>query len=1677
MSWSLRRILVVLTAVAVGGTLACLPTAFAQRRGRVVAGPIIITPGMPVQPNPGGSADAASFDLPRDTDARRHIEAARDYIDAKRWPEVAEALQHVLNDRQDKFAPLLRKGPDGKEIEVPTSVRAEANRLLAGLPPEGLEVYKAYKDAGPAAAEYLQKAKSADSTEERLSYLGLVVRNYLHTDAGGEAADLLATHFMDAGDFRTAARYYGLLLTRAGGADVMPPDALFRAAYAFRQVGDKADEDLMWQTARGRGIREIKLGDETRTISELQDYLAAIAPPADPVAHQWNYFGGDVSHTGRGDGGPAFMWRIWNYDTSIPADSPMPGALSAPSDDFSRKTADLFKKASDKLTGVHQPVLSPQFPVAGYVTTKEGKKLSLVVYRSHSGIVARNLDGGKTIGYSPIEGSLEWMMDPSRQSALSQWTQIYIDQGVRPGIVFENTTTGTLSIDGDFAYTVADLAVPKPPTYRFAGAFPGQPQQNFGWSADIVEWIKSNRLAAFDLSSGCRSVWQPEVFTDPKSELSGCFFLGPPLAVNGKLYVLSEKQQELRLICLENIKGDGVHVWKPQIDFVLPLGVSRDSKLEDDSLRRINAAHLSYGEGVLVCPTNLGYVIGIDLLQNSLLWAYPYRDKTDVAANALPPGARILPGGLIIGPNGQQIQPTLPQQGWRSSAPIIQDGKVVFTAYDSNSIHCINLKDGSPVWSKPRQEGDLYLGGVVDGKAIVVGQKVVRAYNLSNGEKPWEAVETGEPTGFGAASDNVYYVPLAGFGGGKDAEICAIDVDHGVVVGHSKAHVPPDHKADEAGTPGNLIFFDGAIISQNNDAVTAYPQMKVKVAEMNDRLNANPNDLEGLFDRGEMNLEQGDKSLENAVQDFRTVLHAAPAGELQSKAREKLYYTLTQYFQHHFNQAEKYQADYAALCSTDLPAAATEADKAEARRRRTKYLCLVAEGKEDQRKLTEAFDLYMQVNAEAPPDVLLPEVDEPMVKAAPDVLVQGRIAAMVASASEEERKPLEARIAARWKDIQARNDPAELRQFVAMFGSLFTVGQEARLRLAEQLLNDDRDESLIDAERQLSLLRARTQDPDLAARAVECLARLNTRKGLLEDAAYYYRVLRDRYPDVKVIDGKTGADLFNEAASDKRLWANLDDPPRLGLGGKIAKPEEERDNYNYSQNQSYEFTHEGDPLPFYQRYRLGLYYGTTSLKLVDRTTHEARWAPIAVNGTMFQSIVLGNLNMNPQPVFVPGLLQVNTQPAPTPECSYMTLGHLAVVPVGNIIVGLDLVHGKEMWRKNLLDQVNGPPAGAVPQPQEYSLTVDPRDGSVQIVYQEGWTQHLGRVGPLEGAAVCLQMRDALTAVDPVSGRVLWTRSDVSSSSRLFGDDQHVFVVEMAENGKPASNARLPHLRRRHRRGARLPSDLRRPHPPGRPQHPDGRQGPRRRDAAAVRPADGQGRVEAGVRAEVDRHAERRGRRGGPGRRDRAERPGARRRSDHAQGGADGEEQVRRRVPRGQGRDLHRAGRRPGRVPRARRRAGADDPVQHELNAGLRPPRPERQRSDLCVQEERRRAALALPSDKRAAGAEPVRGDADGADDGPVAEVHQRLPARRVSLEVADRDRQEHRQSQVGVRTPEVRRVHRRPFARQLQRRPVLQPGGEQPQRHDRVHRAAEPDRRPPGEQPAGAAVRVFAAGV
>src|SRR5205823_383687 len=122
-----------------------------------------------------------------------------------------------------------------------------------------------------------------------------------------------------------------------------------------------------------------------------------------------------------------------------------------------------------------------------------------------------------------------------------------------------------------------------------------------------------------------------------------------------------------------------------------------------DPFRRVHAAHLSYGEGILVCPTNAGMVLGVDLLSHTLVWAYDYRDKNLPAAQPAaggfgPMGGAFPAGRVVIAAPG--VMPQAAGQAtqaaeWKVTAPIVVQGRVVFTAPDGSAVHCVNLRDGS----------------------------------------------------------------------------------------------------------------------------------------------------------------------------------------------------------------------------------------------------------------------------------------------------------------------------------------------------------------------------------------------------------------------------------------------------------------------------------------------------------------------------------------------------------------------------------------------------------------------------------------------------------------------------------------------------------------------------------------------------------------------------------------------------------------------------------------------------------------------------------------------------------------------------------------------------------------------------------------------------------------------
>src|SRR5262249_35080940 len=204
--WSSRRASAIVAALALMGLLTCLQTVLAQveRLGGRQLG--ARRPARDSMPKPvvatGDPTDLGGITVTPDEAVKSRLQGklklVEDNIKVEDWKTAFEALQELLALPDDVTVVVERKNKDTREITRSfVRVREEAGRIIAVLPPKGAEFYRA--QVGPDAAAEL---KSADGDPK---ILARIMQRYLYTDAGAAAAEQLATHLLDRGQYSTAA--------------------------------------------------------------------------------------------------------------------------------------------------------------------------------------------------------------------------------------------------------------------------------------------------------------------------------------------------------------------------------------------------------------------------------------------------------------------------------------------------------------------------------------------------------------------------------------------------------------------------------------------------------------------------------------------------------------------------------------------------------------------------------------------------------------------------------------------------------------------------------------------------------------------------------------------------------------------------------------------------------------------------------------------------------------------------------------------------------------------------------------------------------------------------------------------------------------------------------------------------------------------------------------------------------------------------------------------------------------------------------------------------------------------------------------------------------------------------------------------------------------------------------
>lgn len=1303
-------------------------------------------PGVTGTATPEGLTGAMTLSPNRE--ASRKIDAVRLYLkkDAPPWETVNDVLQKLLDEKSDTFYELNWKDAKGRDQTTLVSVWTEVNRLIAAFPPAGKQFYRTA--FGGLARDALDEAVTSGDPEK----LGRVSLRYLNTEAGLEATRLLGLVQLRYGNYAEAGSWFRRWLGAAGEGD-LEPRSLFAAALSMKRAGDtKRAGEVMARLSRQAGGAGVVWNGKPTPVNELRDLLEG---PSEAVAFDstdWPMFKGNVARNASADGGSPFRSPRYAVSSILPEGQEKPN--------WDALGTQEIRKYIDGLEPVTARQVTRSLPAFYPVAAKD-----LIVFRTYDGVYAvptaeaTGPGAGKIRWGQECQGGLRQLVNgPAQLEQFGKSMQAYAMTGDKPAtVLFENGLLGSLSHDGQRVYFVDDTALPAHPSQTMSG----QPFGAAPSAAPNSPWYAKNQLYALNLDTGLLA-WKLGPTTEPANvladnspaeRLTDAAYLGPPLPVEGRLYVIAEKDRRLTLLCVDpaTVTADPKSAAPyPELVWEQELG-SPNLEIAKDAPRRMQGVHMAFAEGVLVVPTNAGYVFGIEPHTRSILWVHPYKDAGS-GPSTPQPGGQVFRNGMLM----PQSPMNPSEKRWQASAPVIHKGTVLFTAWDSTSLQCLDLRDGRLLWKVPRLTNDQYFAGVHGDAALIVGENATRAISLAPGNKQLWQRKTGTPLGVGAIAGDRFYLPVRSLSAPKYSEVLTIDLKDG-------AKIVASPRFDPDAIVGNVLFHNRHVYMQGVKGLAAYEERAVKLEETNKRLAAKPTDPVGLASRGEIFLD--DRRLAESVRD----LEAALAGELppatREKAAEALFEAIGELLREDFAAGEPYLERYRELCRLPVPAGTPEAKAqeiaAEQQRRLARAVLLVARGRERQGRAADAVDAYLAYGTADGATELRADPDDPGLFVRADAAARERIRRLVADAGADVRRALDARLATEW--AARAKDLAGVRTFTRVVGPTHPLGREARLKLSELLAASAAEDDQRESQQVLFALQSQAgDDPSAAARATLALADQLTRKGLYEDAVRQLLALGRDHPNVKLPDGRTGAEVLAEVAADRRFVPYLEplrsawparvivDPPVPVQGAGVRM--------GGNATLSVTVTPEGDGAPFFDRYRVVLDVQTPrndgwGLRLLDRHT--------GAEYCRLDTI---------RPQGAPSAFQW------AQRCARVH-GHRLYVSLGTEVYAYDVVSKTRLWQKSLLG--NRPPISGN---EQNSLSQD--ETGVYFTTNSGGKTRVGQLFVVEADYVALQVRDTLVVLDPLRGTERWRKADVAGRVLVFGDADTVIVSETASDGTP-----------------------------------------------------------------------------------------------------------------------------------------------------------------------------------------------------------------------------------------------------------------------------------------------------
>lgn len=623
--------------------------------------------------------------------------AAGEMVESLGW------LERVIN--RDSAEDFLLRGPlseTGEETGV-VSLSWVAHRLMCALPERQRELFR-LKHAATAERLFQQATRDRDS---RL--LTEVMRRYLYTDAGIEAALVLGYEQYQQGRPGLAASTFRRLRMVPEARKQHDPNLGVMLAVCCSQSDQTQQALSVLESLQLSSGQSLTIAGKEWTWSgqqEPMDWLDQIGKVNDESTDQnsdWLMAGGSGHRlSSRGGGFP-----IQNCRWQLPLIN-----------DLAIEQAVLQELASNDSTGPGLQLITAPLVID-----------QTVVVRSFDRVMAIDLKSGKRIWYYP---------------AIEELGTVY------PGLATasERPTPTPAELASWLRRQAGGDDLASDGTHVF---FVDRQDDTSNLASGV--WINggrsiasgSNRLVALDVSREGSLSWIAGGDQSVEPGLKEAFFLGPPLPLQDSVYSIVWLDGLVQLIQQDRNTG--------QLRWQQALG-TLDSvvRLDDGSQQSLSPA---YANGVLVCPTGLGVVVGIDLSTRNLLWGVDFQTTGNV---------RTFSGG------------SEPSHRWIGQAVQIAGTRVLITAQESHRVYCVDLLTGQTEWedpdSQPLMDSDapprrrrIRSGRPRDGqpsleglprdayqmiaaatmdRVVMIGRNHIRSVRLEDGKVIWERVLPGQ---------------------------------------------------------------------------------------------------------------------------------------------------------------------------------------------------------------------------------------------------------------------------------------------------------------------------------------------------------------------------------------------------------------------------------------------------------------------------------------------------------------------------------------------------------------------------------------------------------------------------------------------------------------------------------------------------------------------------------------------------------------------------------------------------------------------------------------------------------------------------------------------------------------------------------------------------------------------